>query len=231
MKFNNIKYVLTDIEGTTTSITFVFDVLFPYFRNNLSNLKKYESDQTVQEAFEQAKELAKEEGRELNSFQDFEDVLLEWSLADKKVTPLKAVQGIIWKGAYESGEVKGHVYEDVLSNFQKWTKENLKVGIFSSGSVAAQILLFKYSEAGDLTKYLSNYYDTKTGMKREEETYVKIAKDLVLNPSEILFLSDIKEELEAADKIGYQTCQLIRENMESSWKTAVRNFNELEINQ
>ncbi|MBN9295300.1 MAG: acireductone synthase [Flavobacteriia bacterium] len=231
MNYNNVKYILTDIEGTTTSISFVFEVLFPYFRNNIQRLEALKDTEAVKEVFEQTKDLVKQEGKEVETFQDFITVLQEWSLADKKVTPLKTVQGLIWKIAYEKGEVKGHVYPDVLPCFEAWKNAGLNIGIFSSGSVEAQILLFKYSTSGDLTKYLSDYFDTKTGMKRDPETYRIIAEKLKVNPSEILFLSDIKEELEAADVNGYQTCQLIRENSKASWKYAVKDFKELEINQ
>lgn len=231
MNYNNVKYILTDIEGTTTSISFVFEVLFPYFRNNIQQLEVFKDTEAVREAFEQAKDLVRQEGKEIETFQDFITVLQEWSLADKKVTPLKTVQGLIWKVAYEKGEVKGHVYSDVLPCFEAWKQAGLNIGIFSSGSVEAQILLFKYSTSGDLTEYLSDYFDTKTGMKRDAETYSVIAEKLKVNPSEILFLSDIKEELEAADISGYQTCQLIRENSTASWKYSVNDFKELEINQ
>lgn len=231
MSYNNVKYILTDIEGTTTSISFVFEVLFPYFRENIQQLEAFKDTEAVKEAFEQAKDLVEQEGKEIETFQDFISVLQEWSREDKKVTPLKTVQGLIWKTAYEKGEVKGHIYADVLPCFEAWKNEGLDIGVFSSGSVEAQILLFKYSTSGDLTKYLSDYFDTKTGMKREPETYGLIAEKLKVNPSEILFLSDIKEELEAADASGYQTCQLVRENGKASWKCAVKDFKELEINQ
>jgi enolase-phosphatase E1 len=123
--------------------------------------------------------------------------------------------------------LKGHVYPEVAANLKNWKEQGISLGVFSSGSVAAQKLIFGYSVAGDLTPYFSYYFDTNTGGKREPETYAKIAEELQINPSEILFLSDVEEELQAADSSGYQTIQLAREGMKPSWKQFVTSFDEL----
>jgi len=230
MHLENIRFILTDIEGTTTSVSFVYESLFPFFRTNIAKLKKMESDASVQAAFLDVVKLAADEGKNLNSTDEIIQQLEEWSRADKKITPLKELQGLLWKEGYVSGELKGHVYSDVAPALKEWKLKGIDLGVFSSGSIAAQKLIFGYSEAGDLTAYLTAYFDTTTGGKRPIETSALIAKELALNPQEILFLSDIKEELEAAENAGYQTIQLVRPGTEANWKQTVSSFNEIKIN-
>lgn len=230
MKLNNIAFVLTDIEGTTTSVAFVYDKLFPYFREHISQLEAMQDVPEVAEAFRQTVLLAKEtEGKELNSVPEIIDQLLKWSLEDKKITPLKTLQGILWEAGYQSGEIKGHVYSDVAPAFERWKNAGIEMGVFSSGSVAAQKLIFGYSEAGDLRPYFSAYFDTKTGGKRETSTYVEISKQLAIAPEHIVFLSDIKEELEAAHAAGFQTVQLVRAGNEVAWSQSVADFSALDF--
>lgn len=231
MNFKDIKYILTDIEGTTSSVKFVFEVLFPYFRKNIGELKQMTSNPEVKNAFKQTVELAAEmENKRLQSVDDIINTLYRWSEEDKKVTPLKSVQGILWRTGYDSGEIKGHVYPDVKPAFHRWKEQGKEIGIFSSGSIAAQKQIFGFSEDGDLTVYLSNYFDTTTGGKRDTATYSKIAEELSLQPSEILFLSDIYQELEAADQAGFQTIQLIREGTEANWDKTVGDFSQVTFN-
>lgn len=231
MKFNAVKYILTDIEGTSTSVKFVYDILFPYFRSHIGELRAMTSDLEVQKAFRQTVELAASlENKKLLSVDDILNTLFRWSEEDRKITPLKTVQGILWKKGYQTGEIKGHVYPDVASSLQAWKQQGIELGVFSSGSVAAQKLIFGYSEAGDLTPFFSNYFDTTTGGKREEETYRKIAQELQLAAENILFLSDIAEELEAAESAGMQTVQLLRPGTESNWPQTINDFTQIEIN-
>lgn len=226
---HKVNYILTDIEGTTSSISFVADVLFPYFNDRIGQLTNLTHIPEVQQAFEETKKLAKElDGETIETTDEIIAKLKSWSLADKKITPLKTVQGVIWKEGYESGELKGHVYADVEPIVKKWTQEGRKAGVFSSGSVAAQKMLFQNSEAGDLTVYFSNYFDTTTGGKRETETYTKIADALNFCPENILFLSDVTEELIAAKTAGFQTVQLIREGNPPNWDKTVSSFNEVD---
>ena len=227
MELNNTRFILTDIEGTTTSVSFVYEILFPYFRNNIEKLKNLTALPDVKEAFDQTIHLAELEGITLSNNDQIIQQLLTWSLADKKITPLKTLQGILWEEGYKSGEIKGHVYSDVAPNLLKWKTNGIQLGVFSSGSVAAQKLIFGFSEKGDLTPNFSAYFDTKTGGKREIETYTKISDELKIKPKNILFLSDIKEELEAADAADFQTIQLVREGNVANWKTTVSNFNEI----
>jgi enolase-phosphatase E1 len=228
MEFRNIKYILTDIEGTTTSVKFVYEELFPYFLQNIEKLEEVKSNETVQEAFKATVHLAnKLENHRIKSVREIISTLKRWCEEDKKITPLKTVQGIIWEKGYRNGDIKGHVYSDVPQKLEDWTTQNIQLGVFSSGSVAAQKLLFGHSLFGDLTVFFQNYFDTTTGGKRELETYRKIAEDIDIHATNILFLSDIREELEAAELAGMQTCQLVRPGTELNWKMNVPSFEEI----
>lgn len=225
---DKVQCVLTDIEGTTTSVDFVYDELFPYFRANIHQLNNLTADERVQKAFEETKELAlKLDNQVLNSNEEIIAKLEEWSLADKKITPLKAVQGILWEKGYATGELKGHVYKDVPSFLEYCRNQSIDLAVFSSGSVQAQKLIFKHSTEGDLSSYFKAYFDTNTGQKRDEETYSKISTALQLDAKNIVFLSDIVEELEAADKAGYQTIQLVRPGNTANWNRTVSSFEEI----
>ncbi len=230
MKFEGVKYVLTDIEGTTTSVKFVYDQLFPYFRSHIGDLKSMIQLPDVQEAFRLTVKLSLDlEGRKLNSVDEIINTLNRWSEEDRKITPLKSVQGILWEDGYKKGELKGHVYADVLPALEQWKSQGIQMGVFSSGSIAAQKLIFGFSELGDLTPFFSHYFDTTTGGKKVAETYPKIADAIGLQASEIIFLSDITDELVAADAAGFQTVQLVRPGTEANWKCTVKDFTEIEL--
>lgn len=223
-----IKYILTDIEGTTTSISFVYDVLFPYFKEHISDLNLLKQNKEVEEAFSEVKKIVlTEEGLELKSDEQIIGKLLEWSNADRKITPLKTLQGILWKEGYEKGILKGHVYEDVPMVLQKLQEKGIKCAVFSSGSVAAQKLIFGYSVFGDLTPFFESYFDTTTGSKRDPETYLKISNALACLPEEILFLSDIFQELDAANEVGLKTIQILRKGTEKAWNHTAIDFTEV----
>jgi len=136
--------------------------------------------------------------------------LKRWMAADEKKTPLKTLQGLIWEAGYRDGRLNGHLWPDVAPCLRAWHAGGLRLAVFSSGSVAAQKLLFGHSEAGDLTPLLSGFFDTRVGQKREAASYAAIAKGMGLPAGEILFLSDIAEELDAAKEAGMQCCQLLR---------------------
>ena len=230
MIFQKPKFILTDIEGTTTSISFVTDILFPYFRTHISELLQLKEQQIVQDAFDETVRIAKEEDlEELISDAQILSKLVNWSIEDRKITPLKTLQGVLWELGYQDGTLKGHVYPDVEPALQAWKKDEIPMGVFSSGSVEAQKLIFGYSISGDLTPYFSAYFDTKTGGKRASETYKKIATSLQINPKSILFLSDIEDELKAAELAGFQTIQLCRELVKGTWNKQVKSFEEIEF--
>lgn len=208
--------MLCDIEGTTTSLRFVHDVLFP-----LSHRKMQEFIETNWQHLEpEIHELEKEihpAGKEA-----IVRTLRNWIDADRKHPILKKIQGKIWKDAYEAGEIRGHVYPDVPENFRRWKKEGITIAIFSSGSVEAQQLLFRYSEMGDLTPFIDFYFDTGTGPKKEAESYKKIVDRMGLPASDILFFSDVEEELDAARRAGVQTKKIIRGSDKDSKETDAR---------
>jgi len=223
-----LRYILTDIEGTTSSVNFVYDELFPYFRKNIQHLRQLNYLPEVQLAFAETIHLAKEQdGETLITTDDIIGKLEQWSKDDRKITPLKTLQGILWNEGYEQGELKGHVYPDVKPFFDDIKAKGIEIGVFSSGSVQAQKLIFEYSVAGDLSSIFSHYFDTTTGGKREIETYAKIAQILKIEANEVLFLSDIVEELEAAKNAGMQTIQLVRENNSANWERWVVDFTKI----
>lgn len=204
-----IKAIVTDIEGTTSSILFVKDVLFPYARANLAGyLQKHQHEPQVKTLLD---DVCKEVGAELTLEQTIAQ-LIQWIDEDKKVTPLKSLQGLIWEAGYRQGDFKGHLYADAAANLKVWKEAGLDLYIYSSGSVYAQKLLFGHTEYGDLTPLFSGYFDTHIGGKKEKQSYDHIAAELGLPASELLFLSDIKEELDAAKAAGFQTIWLVRDS-------------------
>jgi enolase-phosphatase E1 len=205
----DIRAIVTDIEGTTSSISFVRDVLFPYARQRLPAFIETHGD--TPEVLHWLHEAAKEAGLVEASRQEVIELLLQWIDEDRKSTALKALQGMIWKDGYEAGDYRSHMYPDVAARLREWHARGLPLYVYSSGSVPAQKLLFGYSEAGDLTPLFSGYFDTETGHKREADSYRRIAEAINIPPAQILFLSDIVEELDAAASAGLTTAWLIRE--------------------
>lgn len=203
-----VKAIVTDIEGTTTALSFVKDVLFPYAREKLPEfVRSHAEDPQVQSILNDAQ-------REIGAPLDIEGIIAQmigWIDADRKITPLKALQGLIWDYGYLQGEFTGHVYADAAEFLNKWHAQGIALYVYSSGSVHAQKLLFGHSDAGDLTPLFSGYFDTNIGGKRETASYRRIAGEIGLAPETILFLSDIKEELDAAREAGFQTYWLVRE--------------------
>jgi enolase-phosphatase E1 len=202
-----IRAVLTDIEGTTSSIAFVKDVLFPYAREHMADfVRSHSLDPEVRALLD---EVCTEAGQALNGDEIIVQ-LMQWIDEDKKITPLKILQGMIWEQGYHEGAYTGHVYPDAAEKLKDWHAQGIKLYIYSSGSIPAQKLLFKHSDFGDMTPLFSGYFDTRTGNKREAESYRAIVKAIGLPANEILFLSDIAEELDAARTAGMQTTQLVR---------------------
>jgi enolase-phosphatase E1 len=231
MNTKGVKVILTDIEGTTSSISFVADQLFPYFREHIRDLLDWKQLPIVQDAFAETVRLAQDEDCEtIAGDEQILAKLHQWSVEDRKITPLKTLQGILWDTGYRNGSLKGHVYTDVPQRLKAWKESGLQLAVFSSGSVPAQKLIFGFSVAGDLTPYFSAYFDTRTGGKREAATYTKIAEAMQVAPNEILFLSDIKEELEAANESGLQTIQLLREDKQAEWPFTAIDFEHINPN-
>ncbi|WP_026602872.1 acireductone synthase [Methylomonas sp. 11b] len=203
-----IKAIVTDIEGTTSSLSFVKDVLFPYARSRLPDfIKSHQGQDAIKLILAEAKQIA---GGELDE-EALVAQFIHWIDTDQKITPLKSLQGLIWQEGYRNGDFTGHVYEDAVRNLRNWFGLGYKLYVYSSGSVHAQKLLFGYSDFGDLTPIFSGYFDTHIGGKKEAVSYERIAAELGLPAEQILFLSDIKDELDAARQAGLATCWLVRE--------------------
>lgn len=202
-----IRAILTDIEGTTSSISFVKDVLFPYARRALPAFLKARTRDPEVARWVDA--VAAEIGA-AGPDACITEVLQGWIDEDRKHTALKALQGMIWKAGYENGDFHAHVYPDAVERLRAWQAQGLPLYVYSSGSVGAQKLFFAHSEAGDLLPLFSGHFDTEIGGKREAASYTRIAESLGLPPAEILFLSDVVEELDAAREAGMATTLIDR---------------------
>lgn len=194
--------ILTDIEGTTSSIAFVHDVLFPYARRELPRfVRERGQDADVRpwlDAVATAIGAPCEDGIVVETLQG-------WIDADRKHTALKALQGLLWEAGYARGDFRGHVYPDAAAGLRRWRADGRTVAVYSSGSVAAQKLLFAHSDAGDLSDVFSGFFDTGSGPKRDPESYSGIADALARSPEDVLFLSDVVAELDAAREAGLRT--------------------------
>jgi enolase-phosphatase E1 len=208
------RAILLDIEGTTTPITFVKDVLFPFARRNAASFLAAHGHEPEVRA--DLAVLAEERARERPDGAppgESGDPLpyLFWLMdRDRKSTALKALQGRIWRDGYESGALVSDVYPDVLPALARFRAAGIDVSIFSSGSVLAQRLLFAHTNAGDLRPFLHAYFDTTTGGKKAATSYARIASELGFGPGEVLFVSDVPEELDAAEPAGMRVALCVR---------------------
>ncbi|WP_018233761.1 acireductone synthase [Thioalkalivibrio thiocyanodenitrificans] len=201
------RIILTDIEGTTSSLSFVKDVLFPYARAHLPEFVRAHGDDT------EVRRLLADAGAYAGGDLDDEALIermLAWIDHDQKITPLKALQGLIWEEGYTRGDFQGHVYEDAVERLRRWHEEDIRLAVYSSGSVHAQKLLFGHTAFGDLNPLFDAYFDTRVGGKRDTASYKTIAGELGVEPREILFLSDLRAELDAAAEAGMRTTALDR---------------------
>ena len=217
-----IKAILTDIEGTTSAVSFVFDVLFPYAARHLPDfVLQHAARADVAEQLDAVRRDANEPNADVERVID---ILLGWIAEDRKATPLKALQGMVWEQGYQAAELKGHVYPDAVEALKRWHQDGFKLFVYSSGSFQAQKLIFGCSQVGDLSPLFSGYFDTTSGPKREAKSYERITQAIGLDASQILFLSDIVEELDAARTAGMATCGLAREGGELAGHVTVDSF-------
>ena len=213
-----IRSILLDIEGTTTPINFVYQVLFPFARQRMRDyLNQNWSVSDIQNDFallrqEHAADTQKGNNPPaLEATADSATNYLHWLMdRDRKSTPLKSLQGKIWQEGYESGELLSQVFDDVPPALKRWHRQGKQIYIYSSGSVLAQKLLFAHTAAGDLTPLLSGYFDTTIGAKQEAESYRRIAASIQQAPESILFVSDVVAELDAAVTAGTQCVLSLR---------------------
>jgi len=219
------KLYLLDVEGTTSPVSLVSEQLFPYARKHLELfLRERAEDAGVRADLALLVEESRGEEDEkqiLHFAQDDKSLQIDSAVAyllwlmdrDRKSTALKSIQGKIWKSGYLAGELVGTVFPDVPAAFERWTKtpREARVAIYSSGSVEAQKLIFRYSSAGDLTPFISGYFDTRTGAKTSAESYRVIARACGVEAGEILFVSDLLRELDPAREAGCMTRLSVRE--------------------
>lgn len=214
---SEIRAILLDIEGTTTPIAFVHEVLFTYAREHVREfLQNNVSSEYVLEDIALLTEdhvadvMSGETPPELSDVESVADYV-EWLIErDRKSTGLKSLQGKIWRQGYMDGSLRAQVYADVAPAFERWKIKKLSISIFSSGSVLAQKLLFAHTEAGDLTRFIDHYFDTNVGKKGDAESYRRIAESMRVKTEEVLFVSDVVAELEAAKEAGMKTLLSIR---------------------
>jgi enolase-phosphatase E1 len=220
LEARGIRGVVLDIEGTTTPISFVYDVLFPYARAHLAEYLRANSDQD--EVRDAGRLLADEHARDLTSDDKPPPLApgasgvalvpyLEWLMdRDRKSPGLKLLQGLIWEQGYASRVLRSTVFGDVPTALERWLEEGIDIAIYSSGSVLAQRLIFANATLGDLTPYIGRYFDTGVGAKRSAESYQRIAEAMGRRPAQLLFVSDVVAELDAARAAGMSTALCVR---------------------
>ncbi|NMZ78881.1 acireductone synthase [Pseudomonas mandelii] len=222
-----IKAILTDIEGTTSAVSFVFDVLFPYAAKHLPDFVRQHAGRA--DVAEQLAAVRRDSNEPDADVERVIEILLGWIAEDRKATPLKALQGMVWEQGYQAGQLKGHVYPDAVEALKRWHQDGFKLFVYSSGSIQAQKLIFGCSEAGDLSPLFSGYFDTTSGPKREAHSYERITQAIGLEAAQIVFLSDIVEELDAARAAGMATCGLAREGGALAGHVTVDSFARIDL--
>jgi len=236
----NVRGILLDIEGTTTPIAFVHEVLFPFARARVNDYlaSHTTSEQVQRDLVLLREEHAKDVEQQLDppGLKDSPESIvryIHWLMdRDRKSTGLKSLQGKLWEQGYRDGTLKASVFRDVPEALERWRRAGLRLAIFSSGSVLAQKLLFAHTTAGDLTGLLEGYFDTTTGPKADPESFRRIASELQLRPQQLLFLSDVSAELDAADAAGMRSVLCVRPGNLPQPATrnrpAIRTFDEIE---
>lgn len=223
-----MKYsaIITDIEGTTSRISFVTEVLFPYAARELpAFIRANATEAAVATELAACRTLMQQPDATVDSIIA---QLQQWIAEDQKITPLKTLQGMVWQQGYQSGAFSGHLYQDAFAALTQWQQQGIKLYVYSSGSVQAQQLLFQFSDFGDLTPLFSGYFDTRIGAKRDISSYAAILQQLQLPPKQVLFLSDVAAELDAAKVLGIATVQLIRDGQSPSAHPAVSSFTQIQ---
>ncbi|MGD0674489.1 MAG: acireductone synthase [Polyangiaceae bacterium] len=220
--------LLTDIEGTTSSLSFVKDVLFPYARLHIPDyVKAHRGDPGLLSIFDELR--ASEQDPSLDEAA-IVALLCRFIDEDRKVTPLKTLQGYVWAEGYRTGAFHGHVYEDAVRRLRAWHAGGVRLYVFSSGSVSAQKALFAHTAHGDLSALFSGFFDTTTGAKRDAASYARIAAAIRLPPHDVAFLSDTVQELDAAREAGMVAIWLDRsgEPNASCGHPKARDFDEVD---
>jgi len=222
------RCALLDIEGTVADVRFVYDVMFPFVRAQLEPfLSRYQSSPAVQQAIATL---------ESDAGQPIEDVVAHVHRlmdADSKTTGLKALQGLIWESGFHSGSLRAEIFPDVLPALRNWKRDGVDLKIYSSGSILAQKLFFGHTTQGDLNPLFSQHFDTTIGSKREASSYTRIAETIQIPPADILFLTDVVPEVDAATAAGLQVITCIRPNNaplpEGYARPTIKSFDEIDL--
>ncbi|RYV03849.1 acireductone synthase [Shewanella sp. OPT22] len=223
-----IRAIVVDTAGTTTDLSFIEDVLFPYSSDKLADFLTANQDNVlVDNCIADIKEMALEADADLDRVVE---ILQQWIAEDRKATPLKTLQGLVWKQGYAENAFTGHIYPDFIDAINQYKQHGIRIYSFSSGSVDAQKLLFSHSDGGDLTPLFSGHFDTRTGNKTYKQAYLNILNTISLSPKQVLFVSDRLEELKAADEAGLNVVYMKRlsEQTEANYKT-IESFSELSL--
>lgn len=224
-----IKAIITDIEGTMTDIAFVHRILFPFSRKVMPQFINQNRTHPLVEL--ELNRIRRHINQPNASLETVINQLIAWIDTDQKIPALKQLQGFIWKSGFENGEYTGHIYPDAHENFTQWIKSGIKLYIYSSGSAQAQQLLCKYSDFGDIRAMFSGYFDTEVGPKQSPESYQTILNQLELPGEEVLFLSDVVAELDAAKACDINTILINRDNTahEPHSHTTCQDFNQINL--
>ncbi|MCH1925867.1 acireductone synthase [Shewanella sp. C32] len=223
-----IRAIIVDTAGTTTDHAFIHDVLFPYSIEAMPEfLQQHQQDVLVDNCICDTREMALEEDASLPRVAE---ILQQWVREDRKATPLKTLQGLIWKEGYSKSAFKGHIFPDFIDAAARFKARGIRLYSFSSASVEAQKLLFGHSDGGDLTELFNGHFDTRTGGKLDKQAYSNIINTISMAPKQVLFVSDLADELKAAQAAGMQTCQMLRDPAVSSGSFRhIRSFNDLQL--
>jgi len=215
------RALLLDIEGTTTPISFVHDILFPFARDHVRDylIRNFEAPEVQEDVAALFREHSRETAsgaqppqiNHASSAVDATVAYVHWLIAhDRKSPALKSLQGKIWEQGYRDGTLKAPLFTDVVPNLVRLRTLELSLAIFSSGSVLAQKLLFAYTDTGDHTDLIDQYFDTGVGSKVSSSSYQEIARQLQLLPTQVIFVSDVTNELAAAREAGMRTLLCLR---------------------
>ncbi|MES1255660.1 MAG: acireductone synthase [Acidobacteriota bacterium] len=212
-----LRAILLDIEGTTTPMAFVHDVLFPFARAHVSGFLRRRGDTaSVRRAVARLEEECAADQAAGAAPPALVLDYVYWLMdRDRKSTGLKALQGLVWQEGFEAGTLRGRVYPDVPPALARWSTRGFEVDIYSSGSVLAQRLLFGTTPVGDLTTFLTRYFDTQIGPKGDPDSYRRIAGEIDMEPAAILFVSDVETELDAAHGAGLHTALCVRSDTDA----------------
>jgi enolase-phosphatase E1 len=214
------RAIVLDVEGTTTPIDFVYSTLFPYARRHMeSYLSSHWDDDLVRAAVDDLVVVRRSEGDNAPPIADGSGeptvsattAFAHWLMdGDRKTTALKTLQGLIWEEGYEAGELASTLFDDVAPAFERWSRAGIRVASYSSGSIRAQQLLYRHTTAGDLSRFVESYFDTTSGAKGDRASYERIAASLNLEPAEVVYISDVVTELDAAAAAGLRPLLAIR---------------------